>query len=151
MLVALLFGVGPPLGALPCQVPSTHASLRAAVTDLACSEITLSPQTFVEGSLRIARDLTIEGASSAATTIEGQLVVEGSTTQVSLARLLIDASSPSVAACVGEALFVDQAQVTTLDVVARAATATSPAGAYCHLFGDGFESGTLSAWSSSSS
>lgn len=149
-LLTVLLGLGSPLSAIPCQVPSTHATLGAAIADLTCTEITLSPQTFVEGSLQIARDLTIQGSSSSGTTIQGRLDVRGSGTQVSLVGLTLDASSPSVAACVGEALRVDGAQVVTVDVIARASASTSPAGAYCHLFSDGFETGGLAAWSSSS-
>ena len=87
-----------------CTVPSpSHPTIQAAVDVANCTEIVLTAQTFVE-SVTVARDLTLRGTSSSATIIEGQLVVEGDTTQVVIHDLKVDGSAPSVAGCFDEAL-----------------------------------------------
>ena len=77
-----------------CTVPSaSHPTIQAAVDDAYCTEIVLAAQTFVE-SVAVARDLTLRGTSNTSTVIEGQVVVEGNTTQVTIQDLLVDASDP---------------------------------------------------------
>ncbi len=127
-----------------CQVPSTpHPTLQSAVSDLTCTEIMLASQIFRE-SVTLSRDLSLSGISSSATIIEGQLVVEGNTTQVVIHDLKVDASAPSVAGCFDEALVAQGgAQISANDIVVINGGTDG-----CVLFGDGFESGTTSAWSS---
>ncbi len=127
-----------------CQVPSTpHPTLQSAVSDLTCTEIMLASQIFRE-SVALSRDLTLSGISSSATIIEGQLVVEGNTTQVVIHDLKVDANAPSVAGCFDEALVAQGgAQISANDIVVINGGTDG-----CVLFGDGFESGTTSAWSS---
>jgi nitrous oxidase accessory protein NosD len=126
-----------------CTVPSApHPTLQAAVDDAYCAEIVLAAQTFVE-SVVVARDLTLRGASSTSTVIEGRLVVEGNTTQVVIHDLKVDGSAPSVAGCFSEALVAQGgAQISANEVVVINGGVDG-----CVLFGDGFESGTTSAWS----
>lgn len=127
-----------------CQVPSTpHPTLQSAVGDLTCTEIVLASQIFRE-SVTLNRDLTLSGTSSSATIIEGQVVVEGGTTQVVINDLKVDASAPSVSGCFSEALVAQGgAQISATNVMVLNGGTGG-----CVLFGDGFESGDTSAWSS---
>lgn len=127
-----------------CQVPSTpHPTLQSAVSDLTCTEIVLASQIFRE-SVTLSRDLTLSGTSSIATIIEGQVVVEGGTTQVVLHDLKVDGSAPSVSGCFSEALVAQGgAQISANDIVVINGGVNG-----CVFFGDGFETGDTSAWSS---
>jgi hypothetical protein len=126
-----------------CQVPSTpHPTLQSAVSDLTCTEIVLASQTFRE-SVTVSRDLTLSGTSSSATIIEGQLVVEGDTTQVVIHDLKVDGSALSVAGCFNEALVAQGGAQISANVVVVINGGIDG----CVLFGDGFESGDTSAWS----
>ena len=127
-----------------CTVPSApHPTVQVAVDDLGCTEIVLGAQTFTE-SVTIDRSLELGGASSTATIIEGRVLVEGASTQVTLRDLAVDGSAPSVAGCFKEALVAEGgAQLSANDVVV-----VNSDGEACLLFRDGFESGNTSAWAS---
>lgn len=129
-------------GADTCTVPSTpYPTIQAAVDDLVCTEVVLAAQTFV-GSATIDRDLTLRGASSTSTVVEGRLVVEGSSTEVVVEDLRVDGSAPSVAGCFPVALVVrGGARVTSNDVVVL-----NGGGEACVIFRDGFESGDTGSW-----
>lgn len=129
--------------AMPCAVPAARQTIAAAVADSACTEIILAAQTFSE-EITIARDLIVRGASAATTTIEGRVSVSGARTDVVLAALTIDASTPSTSGCYGEALLVEGANVEVENVQVRNSSASSA----CALFSDGFESGGTGQWSS---
>lgn len=135
------------LRAAPCDVPGTHPSLAAAVADTNCTAIVLGAATFPEDSLVLSRDLSIQGTSSTTTRIEGQLRVEGAATRVQLQGLTLDATAGRVAGCLSEALLVEGAQVSSLDVVALSTATPADQGSLCLLFADGFESGDVTAWS----
>jgi hypothetical protein len=124
-------------------VPSgPHPTIQSAVDDGSCTEILLAAQSFVE-SVLISRDLSVAGVSAETSIIEGQLEVEGGTTQVSLESMTVDASARGVAGTVEQALLVEGgAEVTCLDVVVRNAVEDP-----WTIFADGFESGDTSAWS----
>jgi hypothetical protein len=126
-----------------CLVPSgSHPTIQAAVDDPTCTEVVLAAQVFVE-SVTVDRSLQLRGARSAATTVEGRVVVEGATTQVQLGQMTVDAGAPSVAGCYGEALESSGgARVSGSDLKVRNAD-----GDGCLLFRDGFESGGTTAWS----
>ena len=130
--------------AATCEVPSaSYPTIQAAVDDVGCTEVVLASQTFTEAVV-IGRDLTLRGASSSSTVIEGQVEVQGTTTQVEIRDLKIDASAPSVAGCFQVGLPVQGgAQVNSREVVVL-----NGRGNACPLFEDGFESGDTSAWSS---
>jgi hypothetical protein len=126
-----------------CTVPSApHATIQASVDDANCTEIVLASQAFRE-TVIVSRDLTLSGTSSSATIIEGQLVVEGDSTQVVIHDLKVDGSALSVAGCFDEALVAQGgAQISANEVVVINGGVDG-----CVLFGDGFESGDTSAWS----
>lgn len=127
-----------------CPVPSgTHPTIQEAVDDVGCTEVTLATQTFVE-SVAVDRSLAIIGASTATTIVEGHFEVTGVATVIVLSDMTIDAAAPSVAGCFPEALDVTGgAQLTS-----NALVVINGDGDACLLFGDGFESGSTSAWSS---
>lgn len=127
-----------------CPVPSgTHPTIQEAVDDVGCTEVTLATQTFVE-SVAVDRSLAIIGASTATTIVEGHFEVTGVATVIDLSDMTIDAAAPSVAGCFPEALDVTGgAQLTS-----NALVVINGDGDACLLFGDGFESGSTSAWSS---
>ena len=129
--------------AAECQVSSTqHPTLQSAVSDLTCTEIVLASQIF-RASVTLSRDLTLSGTSSSATIIEGQVMVEGNTTQVVINDLKVDGSAPSVSGCFSEALVAQGgAQISANNVMVLNGGTDG-----CVFFGDGFESGDTSAWS----
>lgn len=131
-------------GAAVCTVPSgTHPTIQAAVDDAGCTEVTLAAQTFFE-SVSVDRSLAISGASTATTIVEGRFEVTGAATAIALSEMTIDAAAPSVAGCFREALDVSGgAQLT-----GNALVVVNRDGDACLIFGDGFESGSTSAWSS---
>ena len=126
-----------------CSVPSgSYPTIQSAVADPSCTEIVLAAQAFRE-SVTVGRDLTLRGASSSTSVIEGQLTVQGGSTELELEDLTIDAGVPGVAGTAAEALVVaGGAEVRGLDIVVRNATFDPLA-----VFADGFESGDTSAWS----
>lgn len=137
-----------PLGALQglgavCPVPSgPHPTIQSAIDDPGCSEIVLAAQVFAE-SVTVGRDLTLRGASSATTSIEGRLTVQGGATELELEDLTVDATVPGVAGTWNQALNVEGgAEVNGRDVVVLNAGFDPFA-----IFSDGFESGDTSAWS----
>jgi hypothetical protein len=92
--------------------------------------------------VKITRDLTLRGASSTTTVIEGRVLVEGATTQVAIQDLKVDGSAPSTAGCYPIALVSrGGAQVDSNDVVVLNAS-----GEACVIFRDGFESGNTGGW-----
>jgi hypothetical protein len=142
--LAVLLALSAALGdAAVCQVPSApYPTIQSAVDDPSCTEIVLATQTFDE-SVTVGRDLTLRGASSTTSVIEGQLTVAGGSTQLELADLTIDASAAGVAGTCTEALQVTGgAEVNGRDIVVLNAGFDPSA-----VFADGFESGDTSAWS----
>ena len=69
LLVGLILAA-PGRASAPCTVPGTHATIQAAVLDAACDPINVAAGTYAE-NLDIDRSVTIEGAGSAITTIDG--------------------------------------------------------------------------------
>jgi len=129
-----------------CPVPSSsHVTIQAAVDDPACTEIELAAGAFIE-SVVIPRDLVLRGASTTATVIEGQVTVQGGSTQAHIEDLTIDGSAAGVGGTLDQALLVGGgARIAGSGlVVLNAATDLHP------IFTDGFESGSTSAWSGTS-
>lgn len=144
----LVFVAPTALVAALCNVPSGHASLAAAVADPACTDVVLAAGTLFEGSIVVDRNLSLQGQSSTASIVEGRIRAIGSSTELVLQKLTIDATASSVQGCFEEALSVEEgARVTTSDIVALATAAGVGPSAFCMVFTDGFESGTTSAWS----
>lgn len=145
LLFVLGLLAGGPLSAALCSVPGTHADLRCALTDLACSDIALAAGTFTVDLVTIERDVVLHGAGPGATTVVGQMAIAGATSDVALSDFRLDASGATVGGCAEPALATSGgAQVTSgagLEVIDAI-----PAGA-CRLFFDGFEGGSRCAWS----
>jgi hypothetical protein len=128
------------VSAKTCSVPTlAYPSIQAAVDDAACTEIELAAQSHV-GSVAVSRSLVLRGASSATTTILGQVAITGASAEVTLQDLKVDGGG-----CVMVALDVrGNAQVTSgQDVVV-----VNTDGGECPIFVDGFELGAAVAWSS---
>jgi hypothetical protein len=142
LLCAALIGAwGSSLPAATCQVPSVaYPTIQSAIDDTACTEIVLAAQAFAEAAM-VARSVTLQGASSVATIVEGRVQVTGGS--VSLRGMCIGVSSPTGANIYPAALSVSGgAQVTGADLVVLKAVDLT-------VFSDGFESGDTSAWSTS--
>jgi len=123
--------------AATCQVPSTsHPTIQSAVDDAACTEIVVAAGTFAE-SVSVERDLTLRGAGSGSTVVDGLVEVRGAAVEIRELAVLSDpgATAQTVWAHTG-------AEVTCFDVVAVN-------GAESPLFADGFETGDTSRWSAS--
>lgn len=132
--------------AATCNVPTTaHPTLGAAVRDGACTLVQLAAGSLPE-NVEVARDLAIQGAGSAATTLQGYLFVSGAGNDVTLNALLVDGTAAGVAGCWSEVLSVlGGATLTSGADVKVLNSAVLSSG--CRLFADGFESGGLLAWS----
>jgi hypothetical protein len=129
--------------AVVCTVPSgAYPTIQAAVDNPLCTEIELAAQIFEE-SVIISRDLVMGGASTSATVIEGQLTVQGGSTQVALEDLTVDGSAAGVGGSFEQALLVEGGA----EVHGRAIAVLNAAHDLLAVFADGFESGDTSAWS----
>ena len=145
-LVALAAGVPATARAIVCNVPSTsYPTIGAAVRTAACTTLTVSAGTFPE-NVAIDRDLIVQGAGSAATSVQGNFSVSGAGTGVTLAALRIDGSAVGVAGCWSEVLRASGGAVVTSGSDLRVVQSTT-GGSACRLFIDGFESGNALAWS----
>jgi hypothetical protein len=139
IFVALVTLHAPSASAKVCSVPTlAYPSIQAAVDDAACTEITLAAQDYAE-SVAVSRSVELGGASSATTTIVGQVTITGASTEVTLQDLKVDGGG-----CFSVGLDVTGgAQVTSgQDVVV-----VNAAGGECPIFTDGFELGAAVAWS----
>lgn len=118
--------------AATCTVPSaSHPDIQTAISDIGCTEIVLAAQTFTE-SPTIGRSLTLRGAGSSRTFLQGMLEVSAGT--VTLEGLHL--------AALGGALDVHSgAEVSGFNLISLAGSFDPP------LFADGFESGDLASWS----
>lgn len=146
--VASLVALGVVLGTLtvglpcfcaePCTVPSaSHATVQSAVDDVVCNPVMLGDRTYVE-SVTIGRSVTVQGLSSAATVIQGQVRVTAGS--VILNALTVTTDTVELRGRFHQALIAETGAAVGgggLMVVHRA-----------QLFGDGFESGNTSGWSS---
>ena len=131
--LALLSTVsGVPADAATCSVPSApHPTIQAAIDDVGCTDIVVAAGTFPEAPV-IARSLTLTGAGSGSTFIQGQL--QATAGVVSLTGLNISAA--------GEALWAHSgAEVSGFDLEVSNGVVETP------LFADGFESGGTGGWS----
>ncbi len=131
LALAVIFSAGS-AWAVTCSVPSApHPTIQAAVDDVGCTDIVVAAGSFAESPL-IARNLSVQGAGSGSTYIQGQVEVTAGV--VTLAGLNISAA--------GEALWTHSgAQVSGFDLAVVNGLVEPP------LFADGFESGTTGSWS----
>lgn len=126
-----------------CTVPSSsYPTIQGAVDDAGCTEIVIAAGTYAEW-VSIGRSLSVTGASTGTTIVEGRFDVTGAATDLALNNLTIDASAPSAAGCFREALDVTGGA----GVTSNALVVVNGDGDACLIFGDGFESGTTTAWS----
>jgi len=129
-----LLAPGTSARAATCTVPSgAHPTIQAAVDDPVCTEIEVAAGLYEESPV-IDRHLSLAGASSATTTIGGQVEVDGAA--VDLADLTIVGGGGGFS----EALWAHSgAEVSAADVLVVAGGAPA-------FFADGFESGDTSGW-----
>ena len=126
------------LVATDCPVPGSHATLQAAVDDVACTSISFSAGAHT-GSATITRSLLIRGPLSGQATLLGRLDVTAGS--VDIVDLVVDGSGTSLGDCAGEVIRArGAARVAGRNlVVVRGA-------ANCGVFSDGFETGTTERW-----
>lgn len=130
-LAAVAVAIAAP--AATCTVPSaSHPDIQTAISDIGCTEIVLAAQTFTE-SPAIARSLSLVGAGSSQTFIQGTVEISNGT--VSLEGLHLASAAGALDVHSG-------AEVSGFDLVTIADWVETP------LFADGFESGGLTSWSS---
>lgn len=132
LLVVLVAAVAQPAAAATCNVPSTpHPNIQAAVDDVGCTEIIIAAGTFSEAPV-IARTLTLQGAGSSQTFVQGQIEVSAGTVQLN--GLHVAADTEPLHAHSG-------AEVSGFDLEVVNGPFEPP------LFADGFEDGTTDQWS----
>ena len=130
-----------PLDAATCSVPGSHATVNDAVSDLVCDTVTLAAQTHTE-SVVVTRPIALEGAPGGGSVLQGLLDVLGQGTIVTVRDLEIrNGCATATRSTAGAEL------VATGLSVARDERLPCPAPP---LLSDGFESGSTSAWSSTS-
>ena len=135
----------PPALAGQCTVPGTHDTVQAAVFDPSCDPIELAGATFEE-SVLIHRSLTLVGVDGGSTTIEGQVRVSESGTQIVLNDLTIRSGCPDATMDVETG-----ANVVGFDIaVGWSAGLPCPEPPVVDVFADGFETGDTSRWSTTS-
>ena len=147
LLSAVFLGLlaAAPTGGATCQVPAVYPTIAAALADPSCNPIQVAAGTF-PGNLAITRDVTVNGAGSASTTIAGWVAVSGAATDAVLNALRVDATATSSSLCHAAGVDVrGGAQSSGLDLVV-VGKPTPTAG--CGFFADGFESGDTARWSS---
>ena len=118
------------------SVPSgSSPTIQAAISDASCTEILVGGGTYTESEV-IARDLSLRGAASALTLIQGQVQVEAGT--VAIEALSIQTET---------GLFTDALRVSSgADVSGVGLVVINGGAESLVLFADGFESGDLSGW-----
>ncbi len=138
--VAVLAAAAPAAQAQPnCTVPGTHATIQAAVDDIACTSITLANQTYNE-SVNIPRTLDLIGPGAGTAVIRGLLRAAGAGTLVDVlqsVRVENNCQYAGVRSTVG-------AQMT-----GQAFEAVRSTGFPCPenpVFADGFETGNTNNW-----
>lgn len=144
LLLATTLGLPGAAGAAVCNVPTVYPTIAAALADGTCDPIQVAAGTYTT-NLAIARDVTLNGAGSASTTIAGAVSVAGSTTDAVLNALRVDATTASSATCYASGLDVrGGAKASGVDLVVVGRPTPTAA---CGFFADGFESGDLLPWS----
>jgi hypothetical protein len=145
VLLAALFTAAAAPG-IVCNVPSpSYPTLGAAARDAGCTTLQVAAGAFAE-NVALVRDLVIQGAGSAATTVQGQVFVSGAGNDVTLSGLLLDGTAAGVAGCWPEILKASGGATVTSGADLRVLN-TVAGGTACRLFADGFESGGTLAWS----
>jgi len=131
LIVCALFSLCPASQAATCNVPSApHPTIQSAVDDGTCTEINVAAGTFAEAPV-IARTLSLQGAGSGQTFIQGRVEVAAGAVQFT--GLHISAG--------GEALLAHSGgEVAGFDLEVVSGLVETP------LFADGFEDGTTDAW-----
>ncbi len=129
LLLPLLFSAS---AAAQCLVPSAaYPSIQSAVDDGACSGITVAAGVFGE-SLLIQRDLSLRGAGSDATLLEGNVEITAG---------LLDLTGLHIAGMTDALKVHSGAEVSAFDVEVLDGQAATL------LFADGFETGATDQWS----
>ena len=145
VLMAAAFTAAAAAG-IVCNVPSTsYPTLGAAARDGTCTLVALAAGSFPE-NVALTRDLAVAGAGSAATFVQGSLVVSGAGNDVTLDALLVDGTAAGVAGCWSEVLTAIGGATISSGADLRVLN-TATGGTACRLFADGFESGGTLAWS----
>ena len=146
-LATMLAVAAVPTFAATCSVPTTaYPTLGAAVRDGTCTLIQVAAGGFSE-NVAITRDVTLQGAGSAATTLQGYLFASGAGNDVTLSGLLLDGTAAGVAGCWGEILKASGGATITSGADLRVLNTAAGGGLGCRLFADAFESGGTLAWS----
>ena len=136
LVIAGLLAMTVPVAAATCNVPSgTHPDIQTAVGDIGCEPIVIAAGTYVESPV-IARSVSLTGAGSDQTFIQGQVQVTAGT--VHLAGLHITAPADALWAHSGAEVSGFDLEVVNGDVLVAS------------IFADGFEDGTTGAWSATS-
>lgn len=80
--------------ALVCSPPSaSHPTLQQAVDDPVCTIIELAAQTYPE-QIEISRSLTLNGTGPLSSTVDGPILIQGSSVQVDMASMGIRNGCP---------------------------------------------------------
>ena len=130
------------LFAAVCTVPGSHSTVQSAVDDSTCTTINLASQYYHE-SVYVERSLTVAGPVDGTAIIEGFVRLAGSETLVQLVNLEVKNGCQPVALIAVGGAQVDGTNLRTVSSEMLPCPVTI-------IFSDNFESGNLTAWSSTS-
>lgn len=121
--------------AATCDVPSApHPTIQSAIDDVSCTDINVAAGPYPE-ALAIARSLSLQGAGSTQSFVQGGVEVSSGT--VNLTGFHLSAAGDALVAHSG-------AEVSGFDLEVVNGVVETP------LFADGFETGDTGAWSAAS-
>ena len=133
----VLLALAGPAWAQSCNVPAQRPTIQSAALDPACTTINVAAGTRVE-SVGVSRSVAIVGAGTAATVIQGRVIVRGTGTVLDLVNLTVDGRGAGTG-CYTEALRVLTGATTR--PLAVAVLGGAGAAAPCPLFADSFDFG----------
>lgn len=146
LALAALAAVVAPALAVVCNVAtSNYPTIESAVRDASCQPINV-PAGIYRENLTVDRSVSIFGAGTTSTSIEGRVWVQGATTDILFDGFNVAGGAPHVSGC--WSTIVDARGGATLDSIALTAGNQNAASGDCRIFEDGFEFGSPNAWSS---
>jgi hypothetical protein len=119
-----------------CEVPSSYATIQAAVDEATCEVINVAPGLFVENVV-IGRDVIIQGAGIEATIVDGNasgavFVIQEELAVTLMGMTVRNGRSQAEPYAEGGGIYVQASSLTVIECLLTANTADMGAGIYGH-------------------
>ncbi|KAB2848301.1 MAG: hypothetical protein F9K44_11200 [Hyphomicrobiaceae bacterium] len=144
-IVALVAPAAPALAVLCTVGNGTYPTIESAVRDANCQPISVPAGTYRE-NFTVSRPVSIFGAGTTTTTIQGRVAVVGAGTDVVFDGFAVRGGAANVSGCWTS--IVNVGNGATLDSIALDASNQNVSAGDCRIFEDGFDFGSVNAWSS---